>query len=128
MEPPVPKQGAREFVEREVVLVLLGPADQDGAAAVEPGDRPLDDPPPGLPGPAPTPVLLLLADAPHVRCEPLPAQAARNVCNRAQVVLGYRVFCLSTGVVDKSVDGAGTRARKARGGARPDGLATFSSL
>jgi hypothetical protein len=42
-------QAARELEQREVVLLLLGPADEDRAVAVEPRVGGLDDPPPRPP-------------------------------------------------------------------------------
>ncbi len=42
-------QAAGELEEREVVLLLLGPADEDAAVAVQPGVRGLDDPAPCTP-------------------------------------------------------------------------------
>jgi hypothetical protein len=42
-------QAAGELEEGEVVLGLLGPADEDGAVAVQPGVTGFGDPPPGLP-------------------------------------------------------------------------------
>ena len=42
-------EAAGELEQGEVVLVLLGPADEDAAVAVQPGVGGLHDPPPGAP-------------------------------------------------------------------------------
>ena len=51
-------QAAGELEQGEVVLVLLGPADEDGAVAVQPGVCGLDDPASVLGRPAGFPFLL----------------------------------------------------------------------
>ena len=42
-------EAAGELEQGEVVLVVFGPADEDGAVAVQPGVGGLDDPPPRAP-------------------------------------------------------------------------------
>src|SRR5258708_6917344 len=60
-------QRARELHDRQVVLRLLLIADDDPAAAVQPADRPLHYPAPGLVPLAALGIFLLLADLPTVR-------------------------------------------------------------
>ena len=66
-------QAAGEVEEGEVVLVLLAPADQDAAVAVEPGVGRLDDPAARFPARRLHLELDLVAAAADVRGEPVGA-------------------------------------------------------
>ena len=66
-------QAAGEVEEGEVVLVLLAPADQDAAVAVEPGVGRLDDPAACFPARRLRLELDLVAAAADVRGEPVGA-------------------------------------------------------
>jgi hypothetical protein len=61
-------QTAGELKEREMVLGLLRPADQEGTVAVEPGVAGLDDPAAGMPSRCGSFQLDLLAAAADVGC------------------------------------------------------------
>jgi hypothetical protein len=62
-------QAAGELQQGEVVLVLLGPADEDRAVAVQPGVAGLNDPASGAPSGGAKLVLDLLAAGADVRCQ-----------------------------------------------------------
>jgi len=67
MEAPVPKKGAGELDEPEVVEGLLVVADEDRSAFGEPGERALDHPATGGVALLPALVKLLLPDPADVR-------------------------------------------------------------
>src|SRR3954470_25041481 len=67
-EPTIPNQATSELDQAQIVLTLLGVADQDGAATVEPAQGAFDDPAARLAvGVLVLDGHLLLADAADVR-------------------------------------------------------------
>jgi hypothetical protein len=73
-------QAAGELEEREVVLVVLRPADQDPAVSVEPGVGGLDDPAAGAPAWGADLVGDLFAAGADVRRELVRADEVADVC------------------------------------------------
>ena len=87
-------QTAGELEQGEVILVFLGPADQDGAVAVQPRVSGLDDPPSCPPPGRACFELDLLAARSNVRCE---AVLGGELADRHDVVGAVKTKALRLG-------------------------------